>query len=218
MVITYYGAACFKVQVGETVFVFDPPAKDSPFKTPRFQANVVFSSHGHPEAAGTGDISGKDGRPPVILDGPGEYETHGVMIRGTSSFHDDENGKKRGRNTAYSLAMEGISLVHLGDFGEQTLRKELIERLGEPDILFIPVGGGEVLGPQTAAKLAVQLEPAVVIPMRYEEKKGATALSEFVKEFSKKGIVAPVEKFTVKKRDLSAHEGSEVVVLAPCLS
>ena len=42
MVITYYGAGCFKVQSGETVLAFNPPSKESEFKSPRFASDIVF--------------------------------------------------------------------------------------------------------------------------------------------------------------------------------
>ena len=220
MVITYYGAGCFKVQVGEVVFVFDPPAKDSSFKAPRFQANVVLTSHNHSEANGVVNISGKgEEESPVVVDGPGEYEISGIPIQGISSFHDDEKGEKHGRNTIYTFTMEDITLCHMGDFGEKSLSKEAIEKIGEPDILFLPVGGDTVMDPQTASKIAAQLEPKIVIPMRYDNESGKAKdpLREFVKEFSRAGEVKPVEKLTLKKKDLSARTEAEVIVLSSCL-
>ncbi len=220
MVITYYGAGCFKVQVGETVFVFDPPSKESDFKSPRFQANVVLTSHNHSEANGVSNISGKgEEESPVLIDGPGEYEISGIPIQGISSFHDNERGEKHGRNTIYTFTMEDITLCHMGDFGEKTLGREAIEKIGEPDILFLPVGGETVMDPQTASKIAVQLEPKIVIPMRYDAGPGKTRdpLKEFVKEFSRAGEVKSVEKLTIKKKDLSAKTEAEVVVLSSCL-
>lgn len=222
MVITYYGASCFKVQMGETVFVFDPPAKESGLKTPRFQANVVFVSHDHPEANGASNISGKggDGASPILVDGPGEYEISGTAIQGILTYHDNSGGKDLGYNTIYSLVMEDITICHLGDFGEKIIRKEVVEKIGEPDILFLPVGGKTVLDPQTAAKIAAQLEAKIIIPMRYDNgaRNAEDPLKEFVKEFSRSGEVKPVEKLTLKKKDVSGKTETEVVVLLPCLS
>ena len=219
MVITYYGVSCFKVQVGETVFVFAPPSKKSNYKSPRFQANVVCVSHNHPDHDGYEAISGKgDGNTPMVINGPGEYETNGVYASGILSFHDNEEGAKHGLNTIYSLEIEGIRLCHLGDFGEKSLRPEVKEKIGEVDILFLPIGGETVLDPQTAAKASSQLVPKLIIPMHYgESARGRNPLNEFVKEFGGEDI-KPADKLTIKKRDIAQKEETELVILAPCLS
>ena len=80
-------------------------------------------------------------------------------------------------------------------------------KLGNIDILFVPIGGGDVLDVPQASKLAVKLEAKLIIPMHY----GTQALASFLKE---EGIkeVEPVEKLTIKKKDLELMEG-EIVVL-----
>ncbi|MEK7465116.1 MAG: MBL fold metallo-hydrolase, partial [Patescibacteria group bacterium] len=62
---------------------------------------------------------------------------------------------------------DGISIAHLGDFGERTLREETLEALGDVDVLLIPVGGTDTIGAEDAAGIVRQLEPRVVIPMHY---------------------------------------------------
>ncbi|HEY4510627.1 MAG TPA: MBL fold metallo-hydrolase, partial [Candidatus Paceibacterota bacterium] len=118
----------------------------------------------------------------------------------------------------YSLEIEGIRLCHLGDFGEKSLRPEVKEKIGEVDILFLPIGGETVLDPQTAAKVSSQIEPKIIIPMHYgESAKGRNPLNEFVKEFGGEDI-KPADKLTIKKRDIAQKEETELVILAPCLS
>ena len=56
MVITYYGASCFKVQSGETVLAFNPPSKESEFKSPRFAADIVLVSSNHKDYNGWENI------------------------------------------------------------------------------------------------------------------------------------------------------------------
>ena len=58
-----------------------------------------------------------------------------------------------------------------------------------------------------AQKLAVKLEAKIVIPVLYDEK----SLKQFLKEAGED--VRPVEKLTVKPRDVAGKE-SEVVVLS----
>ncbi len=196
MVITYYGVSCFKAQSGETVLAFDPPSKESEFKSPRFQADAVFVSHNHKDHNGQDSLAGE----PIVMDGPGEYEIKGVYIAGIRSLPD---------NTIFSLSFEDISVCHLGDFGESELRPETKEAIGKVDILFVNINGGEMT-PQKAARIVSQIEPKIVIPMHYHKDKNA--LKNFLDEFGNGGA-RPVEKLTIKKKDLSEKK-TEVVVLS----
>ncbi|MDD5032789.1 MAG: MBL fold metallo-hydrolase [Candidatus Pacebacteria bacterium] len=219
MVITYYGASCFKVQSGDTILVFDPPSKKSGFKSPRFQADVVFASHGHDNHNGAENISAKEGKEkPFVAAGPGEYEIAGIYARGIKSFHDKENGQKDGLNTIFSVLFENLNICHLGDFNEKELRPEVAEILGDVDILFIPVGGDEVLDAENASKIINQIEPKIIIPMHYitkDFKPDEKKLKEFLKEIGQDDT-KPVEKFSFKKKDIEANK-SDVVVLSPIL-
>ncbi|OHA53365.1 MAG: hypothetical protein A2Z62_02660 [Candidatus Terrybacteria bacterium RIFCSPLOWO2_02_42_20] len=201
MVITYYGAACFKVQSGETVLAFNPPSKESEYKSPRFASDIVLVSSNHKDYNGWESLLGKtEGAKPFVAEGQGEYEVSGIYIKGIGS-----NGRN---NTVYSLVLEDISICHLGALSKE-MDPSLKEAVGEADILFIPIGGGELLDPQKAAGAAIHLEAKVVIPMNYDE----SQLKQFIKEFGAGGTVA-ADKLTIKKKDLAEKKG-EVVVLKP---
>jgi len=199
MVITYYGAACFKVQSGETVLAFNPPSKESEFKSPRFASDIVLVSSNHKDYNGWENLPGKtEGAKPFVANGNGEYEISGIYIKGVGS-----NGRN---NTVYTLALEDISICHLGALSKE-MDPSLKEAVGEADILFIPIGGGELLDPQKAAGAAIHLEAKIVIPMNYNE----SQLKQFIKEFGA-GEVTAADKLTIKKKDLADKKG-EVVVL-----
>lgn len=219
MVITYYGCSCFKVQSGDTVLVFDPPSKKSGFKSPRFQADVVFVSHNHDDHNGADNLSAKDGKEnPFVAAGPGEYEISEVYARGIKSFHDDKQGVEEGLNTIYYVSFENINICHLGDFNEKELRPETAEALGDVDILFIPVGGEGVLDVEGASKIIGQIEPKIIIPMHYatkDFKSDEKKLKEFLKEIGQDDV-KPVEKFSFKKKEIDGKE-SEAVVLTPMI-
>lgn len=198
MVITYYGASCFKVQSGETVLVFNPPSKESEFKSPRFASDIVLVSSNHKDYNGWENIPGKtEGGKPFVADGQGEYEISGIYIKGIGS---------NGRNTVYTLVFEDISICHLGALSKE-MDPGLKEAVGEVDILFIPIGGGELLDPQKAAAVAIHLEAKIVIPMNYNE----SQLKQFIKEFGADKTES-MEKLAIKKKDLVEKKG-EVVVL-----
>lgn len=203
MVITYYGAACFKVQSGETVLAFNPPSKESEFKSPRFQANMVFISTNHKDYNGSGNISPKPEFGKVaVVDGPGEYEISGITIK----------GEGEGNNTIYVLELEGINLCHLGCMSRKELGAEAKESIGKVDILFVPINGHSALDPHSAADIIGQIEPRIVIPMDYDVGKGKGGqLKKFLGELGN-GSIKPDDKFTVKKKDISDKE-IKVVVL-----
>ena len=216
MIITYYGISCFKIQSGDNVLVFDPPAKNAAAKTPRFESHLVLISHNHPRHNGEGVINPKEEKLQVI-NGPGEYEIKGAQITGLPSFHDDQNGKKYGPNTIYKVEWEGIRLCHLGDFGEKELSDRAKEELSGADILFLPIGGETVIDAQKAAAISAQIEPRIVIPMHYDapNAKNKNQLAEFLKEMGEEKTKAE-EKLTIKKKDISQEE-SKVIVLKPAI-
>lgn len=219
MVITSYGLSCFKITAGERTIAFDPPSRKSKLKSPYFQTDMVLISHDHDDHNGKEVLHGKDNALPFIIDGPGEYEYKDISVIGISSFHDDAEGKKEGKNTIYRILFEDIILVHLGDFGEKTLPNTIKEKLGEVDVLFVPIGGETVLDAEQAAKIAHAIEPRIIIPMHYDAdnpKKKKDALKAF---FDEMGIseAKPDAKFTFKKKELPVDE-TNIIVLEPALS
>jgi len=195
MIVTYYGASCFKVQAGETVLAFDPPSRESGFKSPRFAADAVFISNEDKDNNGRDSLAGKEeGKGPIVIDGPGEYEIRGVYIKGI---------KSPGGNTIYRMRFEDIVVCHLGNFSEKKMAPEIKEAIGATDILFAPAGSGEV---------ASDMEPKIAIPMNY---KSNSEIKKFSDEFGN-GTPKPVDKLTIKKKDLIDKE-TKVVVLEPMI-
>lgn len=218
MVITSYGISCFKITSGQLVLAFDPPSRKSEAKSPYFQTDIVLVSHDHDDHNGHEVLHApKDGELFTVL-GPGEYEYKGVNIEGISSFHDFENGKKEGLNTIYRVEIEDVTLLHLGDFGENELRPETKEKIGNIDIMFIPIGGDTVMDHETAAKIANQIAPKIVIPMHFDkltDAKKKTALKEFLDEVGAHNVKSE-EKLTIKKKELPEKE-TKVVILEPTI-
>jgi L-ascorbate metabolism protein UlaG (beta-lactamase superfamily) len=222
MLIQWLGQSFFKIttknQIGQEItIVIDPFNKDLGLKMPnKFGADILLLTHDHFDHNNTELIKGTDLSPePFLVAGPGEYEVKGVMIYGIPSFHDNENGAKRGENTIYVLESENVWLAHLGDLGQKTLSEEQTEHLQDVDILILPVGGGDTLGAADAAKLASELEPRVVIPMHYKLpglKMNLESVEKFVKEIGIKPETE--EKFRVQKKDLPAEE-TKLIILQP---
>ena len=100
-----------------------------------------------------------------------------------------------------------MNLCFLGALANPTLPNGTLEAIEDVDILFIPIGEGDTLNPVSAYKLAVSLEPSVIIPMHYKK----IALEQFIKEGGE-AKVDLLDKFVIKKKDLEGKE-SEIVVL-----
>lgn len=212
MTIFWYGQSCFKIQSADIIIVIDPFVKDIGLTPPRFRADIVLTTHNHKDHANVGTLAGS----PFLISGPGEYEIKGLQILGIETFHDDQSGSIRGTNTIFILTVEGMRVVHMGDFGEAGLRSETLEAIGNVDVLMIPVGGGYTIDGRTAAKIINQIEPGYVIPMHYRIP-GLTidlALPDiFLKEMGSPNI-APQEKLALKKKDmLNEDKKTQIVML-----
>lgn len=210
MVITYHGVSCFKIQSKNLTLVFDPPSKESEFKSPRFRADIAFISHEHANHNGKENFSEQS----FIIDGPGEYELKGVFAKGVETFHDSAKGKKNGLNTVYLVELEDIRICHLGDFGEGEVSSDLREKIGQVDILFLPVDS-DFSPAEKAIKIISQIEPKLVVPMHWHlAKKHKDNFEEFLKEFNK-GKIKEEEKIAVKSKELQEKRGFELRVLKP---
>ncbi|TSC85209.1 MAG: Zn-dependent hydrolase [Parcubacteria group bacterium Gr01-1014_17] len=212
MVITYYGLECFKIQFGDLVLAFNPPGKTSAHKAPKFGADVAFVSAAHPDLNGVESVSFGE-RKPFVIQSAGEYELKGITARGFVT--DTRYGGEKRNNTVYKVSLEGMTLVFLGALSDGALPPTTKSALEGADVLFIPVGGDGVLNAEQAYKLSVALEPALIVPMHYGSTVlttgGNKELTHFLKECGAEKT-APVEKLTLKKKDVEGKDG-EVVVL-----
>lgn len=214
MDITPLGHASFKIRGKSVTIITDPFSSDSVgLKFPKnVEAQIVTVSHQHEDHNQADQIGGN----PYIVNGPGEYEISGVRIEGLSTFHDTEKGASRGRNTVYYIQLDRVNILHVGDLGHP-LSSGDIERIGDIDILFVPVGGVYTITAKQAVDLVHEIEPAVVIPMHYKRDGLNPKLfgelqpvTDFLKEIGKEGIV-PQNKLSVTKDKLP--EEMQVVVL-----
>lgn len=209
MVISYMGGECFKISQGDLTLAFNPPSKDSSLKTSKFGSDIALVSTDNEDFNGVENAAFGE-REPFAITGPGEYEVRGVAVRGFGSS--TEYGGSTAINTIYSVSLEGMNLCFLGALGTADLPQAAKAELDDIDILFLPVGGDGVLDHATANKLAVQLEPKAIIPMHYGDLGAKDGLKLFLKEAGAEDV-KPIDKLTVKKKDLEGKEG-EIIVLS----
>jgi L-ascorbate metabolism protein UlaG (beta-lactamase superfamily) len=162
MDIIWHGQAAFTLKGKGATVVIDPFDPKIGLPWSKQSADILLMTHDH---ADHHYAAGVDAH--FTAEGPGEYEVKDVSITGTRLFHDNQKGAERGVITAFTIEMDGLTICHLGDVGHE-LSGEQTEELSNCDVLMIPVGGHFTIDGQTAAAMASQLEPAIVIPMHYQ--------------------------------------------------
>src|SRR2546421_7923522 len=116
MELSFLGHACFRLRGRDASVVIDPYGKSLglPTQVPsRFAADVLLITHDHPGHNNAAMVGGN----PRLVASPGEYEVHGVGIRGVGAFHDDATGERFGRVTVFAVEVDDVVVVHLGDLG-----------------------------------------------------------------------------------------------------
>ena len=199
MDMTWLGHACFRMRGRERIVLTDPPDPKSGHAIPRTEASLVTMSHEHAGHASLRSVAGE----PVVLRGPGEYEVHEVLVTGLGSYHDEEKGAARGRNTVFAIRLDDLVICRLGDLGHALAAAD-IEKLGDVDIALVPISGPDTnLSAARAAEVVQQLEPKVVVPMSYDpdDKKKETPYMRFLHELGVKDLEV-VSKLSVTRSTL----------------
>ncbi len=211
MIITYFGEQFFKIGQGDMVLAFNPVSKNAKSDvSAHFGADIAFITTNHPLYNGVEQVTHGE-RMPFVINGPGDYEVKEVFVKGVMS--EALIADKKYINTIYSFSLDNINVAFLGALSNPEISKEAHETIDTPDILFVPIGGSSVskgmnlLNAKDAAKLALEFEAKLIIPMSYDD----ATLKIFLKEMGEEK--APmVDKLTLKSKDLEGKEG-EVVVL-----
>ncbi len=201
MDISWLGHSCFKIRGARATVITDPYSPDLGYSLGKPTARIVTVSHqhqGHAYVQGIGDE-------PKLITGPGEYEISGVLIIGMATFHDEEQGRERGKNTVYLIEVDEVSVCHLGDLGH-VLTTEQVEEIENVDILLLPVGGISTIDAPMAAEVVRQLEPKIVVPMHYKTEALKWELEPVVRFLKEMGIkeVDSQPKLSLTKANLPA--------------
>jgi L-ascorbate metabolism protein UlaG (beta-lactamase superfamily) len=173
MQIRWYGQSAFLISAERTVFVdpfgpmeglaergmqFDYPAIEG------VEADLLLVTHEHADHNAV-DVVG--GSPQILRSTAGTFDSPLGEVIAVASEHDEAAGTKRGPNTIFRFALDGLRLCHFGDFGQSELRHEQLRAIGSVDVLFLPVGGGPTVGGEPAAAIVRALKPRLVVPMHY---------------------------------------------------
>ncbi len=209
MNIIWHGQSCFQISSsqskdGQVNILIDPFDESVGLRLPKLEADILLmtKSNGAKNAFGS----------PFVIDGPGEYETKDVFIEGFSVSSE----KEKSLNTIYTIETEEVRICHLGAFNQKELTDEQIEKIGEIDILMIPVGGNDTIEAKEAIKIMSRIEPKITIPMHYQIPKLKMKLEEVDKFLKATGVkkIEPLSKLSIKKKNISSEE-AKIIVLNP---
>jgi L-ascorbate metabolism protein UlaG (beta-lactamase superfamily) len=208
MVIQKVGGFGFKISAGPVTVAVNPPSQRSKkFKVSKFGSDVVLVSVLDADWNGS-DTATHGDKEPFVISGPGAYEVGDVRVTGFATRADYNDVLSDVGNTAYIIEMDGMKVLVLGALSSGKLPPELRAEIDDIGIVLVPVGDG-TLDAKVAHDVVTAIEPNAIIPYTTGSDKDLTA---FLKAEGETGV-KPVDKFTVRRKELDAMD-AEVVVLS----
>lgn len=164
MQITWYGHSCFLLtaESGYSILT-DPCDRETGYDLHDIVCDTVTVSHDHHDHNCLVSVAGS----PLVIRTTGEHLAGDIKITGFFSYHDDAKGAFRGENIVFLYEIDGLRILHLGDLGHM-LSDEMIETIGDVDILLAPIGGVYTINAKLATELSDRLHAKVLIPMHYK--------------------------------------------------
>lgn len=197
MIISWHGDTCFTVKTKDISLVIDPYKE---IKTAPKNANIVLLTK---EGKETVDLETSN-----VFDWPGEYESQDISVIALQawdkSLSDEEKAGKGSAINIFKFDVENIKLCHLGNIGH-ILKSDMIEELGDIDVLFINASDKGNLSARKAHDIVEQIDPRVVVLM------GTGKSDEFLKEMGAKSVRQ--DKLKIDSKAQFQEEKTEFVVL-----
>ena len=156
MKLTWLGHSCFMLESYGFQALLDPYRGIPGLPDICTTADAVYCSHGHFDHAYTDEVTLTS------------EKVNPFTVREIETFHDDQGGALRGRNTVRAFTSEGLTVVHLGDLGHQ-LTPEQAEKIGQCDVLLLPIGGTYTVDKNGARQVAEAINPHVIVPMHFRD-------------------------------------------------
>ncbi len=173
MQIRYLGHSCFEFISKDGKRIITDPYTKVGYELPRgLYADVLTLSHAHFDHNYAQAVNSK-----AVITEAKNYLVDGVKIEGIESYHDPKMGALRGKNIIYKITVDGVTLCHMGDIGEEC-SIELAEKIGKVDVLLIPVGGTYTVDAFGAKYYIEKIKPKTVIPMHYKPLDGALDIAD----------------------------------------
>ncbi len=158
MKIKYIGHSCFLITSENGTSIATDPYDGVGIPMPKLTADAVTVSHAHFDHCNVMAVKTKK-----VIDRAGKYQIGDIAVSARKHYHDEVKGRKRGETLVFTYLIDGISVCHLGDIGEDDPPADL-----KVDVLLIPVGGTYTIDAQKAYEYVKKLKPHIVIPMHYK--------------------------------------------------
>ena len=163
-------------------------------------ANIVTISHPKVQSL----VRRRRVRQSSIVTGPGEYELADTLIAGVATSMEPRVGPT---NTAYVFRVEDMNICHLGDLRDKLTDKQ-VEEIGSIDVLLVPVGGGNAIGPLKLPRSSRSSSrrwwcPCITAWMEYRQTE-LEPVDPFCREVGLKEYV-PEPKLSITKGSLSSE-------------
>ena len=191
--IIWHGHACFEITDDLTIVTDPHDGKSIGIETPMVKGDIILVSHDHYDHNSVRTVEKKDS---AVVRDAGKKKVKGVEIEGIESFHDEVKGAKRGKNIIFKFKVDDITFCHLGDLGHIP-DKEILDKIGEVDILFIPVGGVYTLDADSAWETANLIKSRIIVPMHYKIQGLSLPISD-------------VDPFLAKNKFKVIHVGNQI--------
>ena len=162
--IRWHGHSCFEIK-DDIILVTDPhDGKSIGIPAPNIEGDIILVSHDHYDHNSVKTVEKIGSK--VVRD-ERKRNIYNVVIRGIKTYHDENFGDSRGENIIFKFLIDDINFCHLGDLGH-ILEEDIAEKIGDVDILFIPVGGNFTIDANYAWKIVNLIKPSIIIPMHYK--------------------------------------------------
>lgn len=148
------------------------------------------------------------------IEGPGEYESGDVSIKGVSATRHIDTSADEPISTIYRVEIGDVRVAVLGNIAPK-LQEEQLEEIGVVDILIIPVGGnGLTLDATSAITIVRQIDPKVVVPVHYNDKALKYEVPQEEVDVFVKELAVPVEEVGTKYKVKSSSAVPQALTVA----
>ena len=199
MKLEWIGHACFRLTAEDgTVVITDPYDESVGIDMLLLEADLVTMSHEHHDHNETRMLVGK----PRIARGTQEASVGGVTSCAVGSWHDGEQGLRRGPNAIRIFEIDGLKVVHMGDQGCMP-DEDVLAAIADADVMMIPVGGTYTVDAQGAKAIVERTRPKCVIPMHVKTKRcpyPIAPVTPFLAAMEAEGVQAVREAVFAKER------------------
>ena len=163
IIIKYFGHSMWSINTNSCNIIIDPYTDIGYNLNQELIADVVISSHDHFDHNNFKLITPPFQKVTQI----GRYQIKDSKIQLIEASHGKIEEKSIGDTFLIHVEVEGVTMLHCGDLGEVP-DDALLKKIGEVDILFIPVGGYYTIDANLAKEVIDLISPKIVFPMHYK--------------------------------------------------